>query len=589
MAGKVTPPSGGADRPMDRVQYTPANPKKLIDAVRKTYKQDMKWIREEYRKLMTEFAGDHYGKDKIDHKVLVNKINHLVVVYMHLLASNNPRVLVTAQYDNLKSFGLLLEIALNRLFQEIDLQEPLNRCVMDALVLFGVAKTGIAEGNTYYEIDGSLYDPGQPFTESINPNNFVIDLQAECIEQIDYIGDRYTRPREWVDKVRNEQGETRNDLKPEDRVSGIQDDPEKSITKKVWLWDIYLPKHQRILTFVEDEDDPIMEKEWKGPERGPYEVLQFHPIPGEVLGVSPCMTLYNSHQTQNNLLRKVVNQAERQKSLSVVEKGDEGDLLRISKANDGDCLALNKPDAAKEVNWGGPNLANHNLAMWFEQVFDTHAGNLSLLAGLSPQSETYRQDQLLSNAANIRVDSMKRSVLRFARNIIKRHAWYLFFAQFEDQTLRVPVTDEIEVYETLSPEEREGDFIEYNFDIDPYSLREESPNEKAQKLMGIVNQFVLPMAEPMQQQGWMPNLEAIGRELARLSNIDFEDLFIPADPNMQQQMAQQEKPGQVPMPPRFKQSHTVNERVSRAGTTERGNTNALAQSNAAMMSKAQAS
>jgi hypothetical protein len=85
----------------------------------------------------------------------------------------------------------------------------------------------------------------------------------------------------------------------------------------------------------------------------------------------------------------------------------------------------------------------------------------------------------------------------------------------------------------------------------------------------------------LMQEGYMPKTSETVRYICKQLNVPFDILLQQMDPAMRQQIA-----GQVQAPPRLKQSHTVNERVSRPGTTPRGNENVMMQSLAKMTTNA---
>jgi len=585
----ATSKGGKKRKPPKRMTYTEDNPGQLWETVWWTFRE-MENIRTGHAELVREFCGDRYGTNRreIGHDVISNKINQMVLTYLHLMTSGDPQTLVETPYPQFKPFAKTLELGLNRLFSDINIRESLALCVTNAMFSFGVAKTGLAEGDEFINIDGNLYDPMQPFTSSVCIDNFVVDIQAESEEAIEFIGDRYLRPLSWVNEIRKASkrdamgdglAEKKTESQPYQRVSGVEEHPDKRLVKKVWVWDIFLPKQGYIMTYVEGDPQPLVTWEWDGPSKGPYEILQFQRVPGEVLGVSPVQTVYHLHQAQNNLLRKIYNQAEREKKLLLCSKGDHDDMDIIRKANDGDAVALMDPQATVERIYGGPDMQLHNLAMQTEAAFDTMAGNLGVLGGLQAQSETFRQDKMLSDAANVRISAMGNEVMRFMEKVFSRHAWYLWSMQLEEVKVMKPVKGtDIVVPATLTPEERDGKFLDYNFKINPYSMKSETPSEKLQKLLSLWESFVMASVDIAQQSNYKINFEKISTQISEYAGIDLDTLYQAMDPaEAQEQMAQ----GAQQAPPRFKMSKTQNERISKPGTTEAGNRNQFLQANAA--------
>jgi len=568
------------------INYSPSRPSKLCDAIKQSYK-DMEPFRKTHNMLLKEFVGDRYGDTDIKRKrIWINLIHQYVQTHMHMLSGQTPKIMVVPEYKALTSHAYKQEVALNRIMKEVNFSQNTRRAVMNHMFSFGVTKIAMGEADEQIEIDGHLYDPGQPFVRTVNPDNFIVDMQAESLEEVDFMGDRFRRPYSWINEKRKEktgrfssEGDTRIDMKPEDRLTGVRETPEYRADKSAWVWQIWLPRHGETLYFVNGEEKPFFVEEWDGPERVPYEVLCAIDVPGEPIGMSPAMVLYNLHEGANNLVRKLFDQAERQKFIAVFDKGNEDDAKNLKDAKDGELIGLNNPEVARELRYGGPDMNNHNFAMWSRDMFNMFGGNLELLSGSAPQSETAAQDKLLASAANVPVESMGARVTEFYDAIVMRIAWYHWYTQPLDMDISIPVTDEVSLPYTITPEDREGDYLEYNFSIVPYSMRKETPKEQLAKYMQLWNEFVMPSAEIAASAGLAPNFQEFGRLVCKLAGVEFENLFMQQDG---QQMEQQ-KPGMVPESPRFKRSHTINERISRSGTTQRGMNAEYLKANAAQM------
>ena len=296
--------------------------------------------------------------------------------------------------------------------------------------------------------------------------------------------------------------------------------------------------------------------------------------------VPPARALLPLHNFINALLNKLESQARRQKSLTVVDRAADDDAETITKANDGDAIGLNNPAAAQEISYGGPNPMNHNMAIWSISEFDEHAGGLQGLSGTAPQSETYKQDQLLKDSANTLIDSMRKMILQTVNKIIYAHAWYIWTDPIRDYevVLTIPGTD-FNKPVTITPEEREGDFLQYNFELDLYSMENTSPREKAAKIINLFQNIIMPSAQIAQQAGYIPNVKSILQQICELQGIPFSDLYIPMDAVPQNDNLAAPPPERLS--PAFRQS--VNTRVSRPGATKEGMNNKIMSANSALM------
>jgi len=412
-------------------------------------------------------------------------------------------------------------------------------------------------------IDGVLYDPGEAFSRPVPLSHLVIDVGAPDIWQISYIGDRFKRPRSWVNKMKEGGCCTMAEMQPEPKVTGDKwDDDETALYDECYVWEIFLPKQNLIVLFEDGNSKPLYVGEWDGPEAGPYQILGFDWVPDNVMPSAPAHGLLPLHNFVNNLTTKLERQAERQKTIVAYDRGAERDAEQVRDAKDGHVVGVSDISKMREVNFGGADPSNHNMVMWADGEFDIHAGGLAVLGGTEPMSGTVGQDQLLSDSANVQIDSMRRSVMKFVKQIIRAHAWYIWTDPIREIHVvkKVPGTN-IEIPAKITPEEREGDFLDYNFEINPYSMREVTPQERSQALMGLVNNVIGPYAEMAMQQGKTLNIVGIADEIAELQGIK-TDLWIEADEEMipTNQLAEQNAP-------RLRRFETVNTRVSRPSNT----------------------
>jgi len=560
-------------------------PAKIMDSAKHNYDNMRPW-REQAADGIAQFRGKYgVSKDEPHEPVPLNKIRQAVQIWMRLLASDTPQAYIQTDYADLKEFADTFELEINRHLKEVRVEDAANEAVLNAMFCVGVVKTAIAEGepDDGFEADGVFYDFGKPFSSSVNLDNFVIDMEADSRHEISLIGDRFKRPRAWVDAMRKGDEESAAEtldasyMAPEERTSGITETPGKRLYEEVWCWDIYLPKQNLICLFVDNEDVPLDVYELRGPEGGPYELIGFDWVPGEVLPSAPITILEPLHNFINALMRKLENQARRQKSLTVYTKGNEGDATTIRDAADGATVGLTDTQSVGQIKMGGPEPMNHNMVVWSDEKYDAHAGNLPSLGGLEPQSETATQDKLLHESASALIDSMRRAVMKSLGRVIRAHAWYLWTNPLHNKTnmQTFPGTGFI-IPAEFSEEVKEGDFLDYNFTVNPYSLKEVTPLEKANLLITNWERIILPNLQMFMQAGQMPNAVEMARQVFELQNIQMSELFTPMDPDQQQP----QEPGQTPWPAQFKRSETHNVRESRPGTTQRGNNQSIMAANA---------
>ena len=153
-------------------------------------------------------------------------------------------------------------------------------------------------------------------------------------------------------------------------------------------------------------------------------------------------------------------------------------------------------------------------------MFSYFAGNLDSLGGLSPQSETIGQDKLLSEAASSRLKQMAERTVDFAVGIFEALAWYEWTDPVKVRHIEkeIPGMD-MSVRSEWSAQTRQGDFEDYDFDIDVYSMQDDSPSTKLQKIGAALERFVFPILPSLEQQGGKIDFQELVALIARLGNI----------------------------------------------------------------------
>ena len=462
---------------------------------------------------------------------------------------------------------------MNHLLEEIDFEETLRLAVYDAMVSMTVVEVGLAPYATLDdpEVNGTTYDVGQPFAKTVDLDAWVHDMTAERYEECAFAGHRHRLRYDYV--MESGLYENTDGLQPssknfvesqEDKVETISRGERKWDDDEVYdmvdLWSMWLPQEGIMGTFVHGEPErrPLQRMDWDGPERGPFHILGFTSIPGQVVPLAPVSMWIDMHRLVNKLYRKLERQADRQKTVGVYESGIEDDAERITKSSDGDMIRVDSVDRVGEKKFGGPDQVTLAMLLQVVNQFRWYSGNLDLLGGLGPQSETLGQDQLLAQSASKRMEDMSSRVYRFTRRVVEDLAQYLWTDPLIDMPLTKRVKD-IDVPVRFNPEMREGDFIQYNIAIEPYSLQYQSPKAKAQSMMQIAQTVLIPMASQLAEQGVMFNLQAWLKSLAKLTNLEAEyaDVLVETEPTQQGQGG----PVRPPMPSQTTRKY---ERVSRA-------------------------
>lgn len=517
--------------------------RKFAEVRREDFKR-MEPFRRNRREAVKQYVGTYYSDNGAAKEVPVNFLNLAVEVFVMHLAARRPAVLIETDFQALKPFGHNFELALNVLLKKIRAQVAFRAIAYDAMFGYGVAKVGI-NPSARIEIGGEYHDVGQPFLSNVDPDDHVVDMTCRRYEDREYEGNRYRmRKQDAIDcglfdpdmiaKLgRDEHSQSQPDggQKTSAISQGTASDRD-TLHDNIWLWDLYSPKDGFFITVPEQRPELQLRDpdkiDWDGPvDGGPYHWLGLGHVPGSIIPLAPVANWRVLHDFANTLYRKLIEQSRRQKSVGVVAKtaGDDGETIKDCK--DGQMLALNNPQAANELSFGGPSQVNLAMFLGVQQLFNWFAGNIEALAGLSPQSDTLGQDQLLAAGASNKVTAMQESMADFTQNVIRELGWYLW----TDPAIELPLVKRIPgvpepIFDTWQPDVRDGDFIDYNFSIHPYSMQLRSPTTLYQAIMRLVNEAVLPLAPMMQAQGQAVDSMALLHKLSKLIDVDLDEIVV---------------------------------------------------------------
>ncbi len=543
----------------------------------------LKTFRGNRMQLIRQYVGSHYSNGASD-KVPVDLIELAMNIYLQRLVAKAPAVSVTTKYKKLKEISNRFELAVNHLIQEIDLGGTLELAVIGAMFSMGTVKVGL--NRTQVEVGGVLHDSGQPFADHISLDDWVHDMTVDKMENAQYKGNFYYPTIDEALQIFPEK--VHNKLIPQDEQPPIEKDhsvSEGQATQRqefratIRCLDLWLPKQKLILQCQasDDDTDPIGDVlniiEWAGPERGPYHELGFSKIENNTMPLAPAMLWQDLHELTNALFRKLGRQAEREKTILGVQTGSGKDGRHVIDANDGEAVSMDNPASAQEHRYGGISQETLAFFLGVKDLFSYMAGNLDMLGGLGPQSETLGQDRLLSASASMRIQKMQKETFSFTQGVVEDLSSYLW----NDPYINLPVTKRVKGYEDVvitvpfGPEQREDDFLQYNILIEPYSMQHQTPESKLLGLRTVFAEFVTPLIPLMQAQGVTIDMEALFRNIAKLGNLpELNDILIYADSSREGQPVGQ-------MPQKAPVTTRRYERVNRPGATNQGKSQILQQ------------
>jgi hypothetical protein len=522
-----------------------------------------------------QFVGYHHVQDGAQKRVPTPFLKLAVTIYVRSLAARAPRALISTSESGFEPTAANLELAVNQIPAEIGLQDTLRRLVTEALFSSGWAKIGLHKVG---ELLGHEY--GESFVDVVTLDDLILDMTAKHFDQIQYIGNSYwldfedVMESDWFPK-KAKSGLKHDEytvigLAGEDRAEGIAiDSSTEPFKEKIQLRDVWLPKERAMLTYAVRSERRLKTIDWNGPKLGPYHKLGFDDVPGNLLPLPPVATWRDLHELGNALFRKLGDQADAQKTVPAFSGGNDESVKAFQGAKDGDGIAY---QGAPPVNLKTGGVDQVTLAFWLQcrDLYSYFASNLDSLGGLGPQAETLGQDKLISEASSAQLRDMATRVVDFSKDIFQSLAYYEWHDPVRRRILRksIPGT-KMSIITPWNRSSRRGKFDFYDLEIDVYSLQDDSPAIKLQKLRTILQEFIFPFMPAIEQNGGTLDVQELFEIVAKYA--DFEELkrlILWADQPAGQGS---EAPG---MPANTTRTY---ERVNRPGATDRGKSQILQQ------------
>lgn len=487
-------------------------------------------MRKARKRMLQHYAGGWFqGSEQVTQPI--NFIDRGVQILGPFLVANNPKVMIDTKrnLESMRPFARTMELALEHLLDEIKFaKNTLRPAVINSFFSMGITKTGLVS-KEQVEIMGYWHDVGQPYCDNIDFDDYIGDVSAKVREEMEFEGHKYRISEEYV-KTSGYYKHYDN-LKPAVPVYGSTHPREISqgqnnayeyceLRKSVELIDLWLPDENIMITIPpEGHGDKIMRVvEWDGPEGGPFDVLGYRYFPESVIPIPPVFAWLDLNNVMNRLIQKVKAQAERSKNVILYDLAAEQDMETIQQATDGGTAGVRSVDQIKEINFGTINEQLYPFLQYLEQQYSITGGNLYTIGGRGVQAETLGQEQMLQANASKQLEDMVDQVHHFTKSIIEKMAWFMW----TDPLINIPVikrVGDLEIETSYDEEQREGDFLDYTFDIEPYSMSRMSPEMKYQRLIQLIGSVVLPTAQIAASQGSMLNATELIREAARFLDV----------------------------------------------------------------------
>ena len=542
-------------------------------------------FRERYEECVKFYAGARYGGHNNIRRTPVNMLQLAVNIWTRQLVSSDPQVLALTSSPELRPDAVELEIAINHLLRQIKFGETLQRVVKQAMFGPGILKVGVT--SPYLpSASGFSSQSGDVFADAVLFEDWLHDMNARSKEEWDWCANRYRVSFEEVMANPEFDPEVKQALKY--NVVATSDDMDGAygggagkktshlstgdsimrteFKQHIELWDVWIPADNLIVTIpAQHTDKPLQVREWKGPENGPFYILSFSDVPGNMLPVAPAQTLFDLQDLITQLFNQLARQASRQKSLTIVDGRGENDGTgeAIRDASDGMIVSTNHIDSVKPFDLPGIDSSNFLFTKWVKELFSYMGGNIDAMGGLARQANTLGQEQLLAESSSEMLRDMQTKVIDFTKTMCTDLAWFMY----TDPTMRVTLSKPVEGYGDIpfeyGPEQRTQDFFHYNFEIQPYSMQSQSPQDRLSKMLNIVQSVLLPLSPQLDAWGMPLDVKRLVEFIAKYTDMpEFNEIIsseVPMEGERTIFPAGHDTPGRRPLQSPSTQRHYIRE------------------------------
>lgn len=549
---------------------TEINPKKLQESVRDGFKR-LDNFRASRLMFIRQFVGQYYDAESgpIGTEPL-NLIFNAIRVLVPTLVFNFPKHNVSSQFLAQRNYGEMLGMALSLQDKKLGIRDVYRRCIVDAIFMMGILKTGICDSGTAIGFnDDDRVDPGTVYTANVDFDNFVFDPKARQLEEAMWIGDRMRVSRQsllesglYKNELIERLPSAGSDTHYRDRVerlsaAGVSLEDMADLEDEVDICELWVPRAKAIVTVPGDDgftaDDFLRVHDHYGDDSGPYTYLKLTPpVPNNPIPISMVGIWHDLHIMANRMAKKIMEQADRQKDIIGYKRSAADDAQEALDASDGESIAMDDPDGVKTFSFGGQQRSNEEHVNQLQQWFNMMAGNPEGMAGLSMNAKSATEAQMLQGNAQTGQEDMKDLVYIMAAEESRKRAWYLHTdplmevplirrihtpAQYNGSQMVIPQQN-TEMQVMLTPEARCGDFLDYNFNIEPESMGRVDSKTRLAKAIEFATKILPAAALAAQtciQMGIGFSFPRFVIRMAKEAGIEWMDeIFM--DPEFQQSM-----------------------------------------------------
>lgn len=496
---------------------SPVDLNNLCKAIRKD-REELSIFRQKRYFLVRQAAGDGYGNNTTLEQPF-NVLNLYYDVMTSSVIGSDPRIMAKTPEE--KNFDAVdaWEGWANQELIAMDAASIFRRAFQDALSWMGIVRVTLA---TVADAEASGWGmvAGQPFMESIDPEDFVCDQGARTFDRVSYAGCRYRIPVKLANDIYKSAHEftpdedTTTNYGGDDRIQMISRTPgwREEAEEHCTIWEIWHPKHKKIELLRDNggvpdpTHGPIAVKQWIGVPRGPYFYLGLNFPAGNLNPNGPANHLAVLSTNLNSQWRKLLRQTKDYKKMTLYRGTATKDAERVQTGKDGAMLNVDDPEGIMEREFGGAGQALWAMARATQEAFNYIGGNIGLMSGRGAQSKTATQDKLLADNASAGLASIQGRTYSFMGKGIDAWKWLTW----NHPTKVMDSVWQSQIYPDLSMPRRLGPWNSNMrlrragkmpaIELDIYSLARQTPQSRLAFIQGFLA-MIQPFMGELKQQG----------------------------------------------------------------------------------------
>ena len=485
----------------------------LLDMVEHSRKK-LDDVRSARRKLLDRAKGSEWFPS--DERVPINQMAMQEWALVQHLAGGDPRALVLPGASGMEAAAYEQTLATNATAQRVNLRRKFRRLVQDALYGIGICRIGMVRGRNIpiREIAPELDEEGEVGlgtleVQVVSLESWVHDCQADCLEEREFCGHAYWVSKEDIDQYLP--GVKAADLQVEEKrwidehghemagaiSRGVDGDGQKGFRDKYWLWDLWVPRENVIVTTPVNGTGEIANvRPWRSRPGGPYLFLYYRELPDQAIPLSIQADLALVHDSLNSTFRKLIDQTREAKTVLGFKPGHEGDAENIRDASSRQIVQMRDPTSVQEFNFNGPDQSLLGMLLQTRELASIIGGNTDVLSGLGAQAQTATQEQMINERASGKVQLHEVDTAAFQVEVFEAIRWYLYHEQVEP----IPLTGRLKgtdlrydtSFDSIKAQSQPGQFRSFELKIEPYTSVYRSPEQRFQSLMMIWERLIMP-------------------------------------------------------------------------------------------------